>query len=92
MADFAIVTDDNPRHEAPEKIVAGILLGMRDPGKASVVHTRKAAIEYALAQARAGDMVVIAGKGHEADQIIGHERRPFSDRHVVGQILRVEHD
>jgi UDP-N-acetylmuramoyl-L-alanyl-D-glutamate--2,6-diaminopimelate ligase len=92
LADRAIVTDDNPRNEAPEKIVAEILRGMRNPGKASVVHNRKAAIQYALTEAEAGDMVVIAGKGHEQEQIVGNERRPFSDRHVVSEILRVDHD
>ena len=92
LADHAIVTDDNPRNESPQKIVADILQGMRAPGEASVVHNRKAAIQYALAEAAAGDMVVIAGKGHEREQIIGHERRPFSDRHVVAEILQVEHD
>ena len=92
LADHAIVTDDNPRHESPEKIVAGVLLGMQDPDRASVVHNRKAAIEYALSEAAAGDMVVITGKGHEPDQIVGDERRPFSDRYIVGQILGVSHD
>ena len=92
LADRAIVTDDNPRHEAPGKIVADILQGMRRPGEASVVHSRRAAIQYALSEASAGDLVVIAGKGHEQDQIIGHQRRPFSDRHVVAEILQVSHD
>ena len=92
LADHAIVTDDNPRHEAPEKIVADILQGMQEPGKASVVHNRKAAIQFALSQAAPGDMVVIAGKGHEQDQIVGYERRPFSDRHVVAEILRGDND
>lgn len=92
LADHAIVTDDNPRNESPEKIVAEILLGMQEPQKANVVHSRKAAIEYALAQAAPDDLVVISGKGHEQEQIIGSERRPFSDRHVVSQILQVSHD
>ncbi len=92
LADHAIVTDDNPRTEAPESIVADILAGMREPELASVVHNRRAAIEYALSQAAPGDLVVIAGKGHEQEQIIGNERRPFSDRHVVQQLLQVSHD
>jgi UDP-N-acetylmuramoyl-L-alanyl-D-glutamate--2,6-diaminopimelate ligase len=90
LADRVIVTDDNPRNEAPEKIVAEILAGMQQPDKASVVHNRQAAIEYALSQAAADDLVVIAGKGHELEQIIGNERRPFSDRHLVGRILQVD--
>ena len=92
LADRAIVTDDNPRTETPEKIVADILAGMQHPERASVVHNRQAAIEFALAEAAPGDLVVIAGKGHEQEQIIGNERRPFCDRHVVGQILEVSRD
>ena len=92
LADRAVVTDDNPRNEAPEKIVAEILAGMREPDRASVVHNRQAAIEYALSQASPQDLVVIAGKGHEQEQIIGKERRPFSDRHVVQRILQVSRD
>ncbi|HUV20662.1 MAG TPA: UDP-N-acetylmuramoyl-L-alanyl-D-glutamate--2,6-diaminopimelate ligase [Gammaproteobacteria bacterium] len=90
LADRVIVTDDNPRNEAPEKIVAEILAGMQQPDRASVVHNRQAAIEYALSQATADDLVVIAGKGHEQEQIIGNERRPFSDRHLVSRILQVD--
>jgi UDP-N-acetylmuramoyl-L-alanyl-D-glutamate--2,6-diaminopimelate ligase len=90
LADRVIVTDDNPRNEAPEKIVAEILVGMQQPDRASVVHSRQAAIEYALSQATADDLVVIAGKGHEQEQIIGNERRPFSDRHLVSRILQVD--
>ena len=90
LADRCIVTDDNPRNESPQKIVAEILAGMQQPDKVCVVHNRHAAIEYALSQATDDDLVVIAGKGHEQEQIVGNERRPFSDRHVVRQILRVE--
>ncbi|MBT8436820.1 MAG: UDP-N-acetylmuramoyl-L-alanyl-D-glutamate--2,6-diaminopimelate ligase [Gammaproteobacteria bacterium] len=92
LADRVIVTDDNPRNESPEKIVSEILAGMKRPGQACVVHNRQAAIEYALSQAAADDLVVIAGKGHEQEQIVGNERRPFSDRHVVSRILQVSHD
>jgi UDP-N-acetylmuramoyl-L-alanyl-D-glutamate--2,6-diaminopimelate ligase len=92
LADRVIVTDDNPRNESPEKIVSEILAGMKRPGQACVVHNRQAAIEYALSQAAPEDLVVIAGKGHEQEQIVGNERRPFSDRHVVSRILQVSHD
>ncbi len=90
LADRVIVTDDNPRNESPEKIVAEVLAGMQHADSACVVHNRQAAIEYALSQAAADDLVVIAGKGHEQEQIIGNERRPFSDRHLVGRILQVD--
>ncbi|MDH5355434.1 MAG: UDP-N-acetylmuramoyl-L-alanyl-D-glutamate--2,6-diaminopimelate ligase [Gammaproteobacteria bacterium] len=88
LADYVIVTDDNPRTESPEHIVSDILTGMNDPDKVNVVHNRLAAIEFALSQAASDDLVVIAGKGHEQEQIIGHERYPFSDRHVVERIMR----
>ena len=90
LADRVIVTDDNPRNESPQKIVAEILAGMQEAERASVVHNREAAIEYALSQASADDLVVIAGKGHEQEQIVGNERRPFSDRHVVARLLQVK--
>jgi len=92
LADRVIVTDDNPRNESPAKIVSEILAGMQHPDQACVVHNRQAAIEYALSQAAPKDLVVIAGKGHEQEQIVGNERRPFSDRHVVRRILQVSHD
>ena len=92
LADHAIVTDDNPRTEAPEKIVADVLAGMNQPNAATVVHNRQAAIEYALSQAGTQDLVVVAGKGHEQEQIVGIERRPFSDRQVISRILQVSHD
>ena len=92
LADRVIVTDDNPRNESPEKIASEILAGMLHPDQACVVHNRQAAIEYALSQAATGDLGVIAGKGHEQEQIVGNERRPFSDRHVVRRILQVSHD
>ncbi len=92
LADRVIVTDDNPRNESPEKIVSEILTGMKRPDQACVVHNRQAAIEYALSQAAAEDLVVIAGKGHEQEQIVRNHRRPFSDRHVVQRILQVKHD
>ncbi|MFV2033463.1 MAG: glutamate ligase domain-containing protein, partial [Gammaproteobacteria bacterium] len=88
LADRVIITDDNPRTEDPGKIVEDILRGLRHPESASVVHNRQAAIEYALSEAAAEDLVVIAGKGHEQEQIIGRERIPFSDRHVVQRIMQ----
>ena len=89
LADRVIITDDNPRTEPAEQIVRDILLGMDEPKQVSVVHSRQAAIEFALAGADAEDLVVIAGKGHEQEQIIGCERLPFSDRHVVQRIMKV---
>jgi UDP-N-acetylmuramoyl-L-alanyl-D-glutamate--2,6-diaminopimelate ligase len=79
-ADRLIVTDDNPRGEDGDRIVAMILQGIRRPGAVRVERDRARAIDAALAEARPGDAVLIAGKGHEDTQVVGAERRPFSDR------------
>ena len=88
LADRIIITDDNPRTEDPQQIVSEIQKGLMHPDKACVLHNRQAAIEYALTEAKIGDLVVIAGKGHEAEQIIGHQRFPFSDRQVVERFMQ----
>ncbi len=80
LADRVIVTDDNPRGEDADRIVAMILEGMREPRQALVERDRARAIDAALAEARPGDAVLVAGKGHEDYQIVGRERRAFSDR------------
>ena len=86
-ADFAIVTDDNPRHESPEKIVADILQGFSADTRAEVVHDRAAAIGKAVASAAQGDVVFIAGKGAESYQLEGDRAHPFSDRDVASRAL-----
>jgi UDP-N-acetylmuramoyl-L-alanyl-D-glutamate--2,6-diaminopimelate ligase len=63
---------------------------MRQPAVAHVVSDRAEAIHFALAEADAGDVVVVAGKGHETSQIVGRDVRPFSDRRVVLDSLGVE--
>jgi UDP-N-acetylmuramoyl-L-alanyl-D-glutamate--2,6-diaminopimelate ligase len=86
LADDVIVTDDNPRTEDPARIVADILAGM--PGRDTMVeHDRKRAIQTALRRSAPGDVVVIAGKGHEDYQIYGTVKRPFSDQAVVSEEL-----
>ena len=87
LADRVIVTDDNPRSEDPASIVSAILAGMQRPDAATVIHDRRQAIEQALAGARAGETVLIAGKGHEDYQIVGTERLSFSDRDVAQNLL-----
>lgn len=87
LADRVIVTDDNPRTESAEHIIEDILTGMQHPQAVTVIRDRRAAILQALAEAEAGDIVLIAGKGHEDYQIIGVERLPFSDRAVVREFL-----
>jgi len=88
LADVVVVTDDNPRREDPERIVHMILEGMREPVRARVVHDRRAAIESALAEAGEGDVVVVAGKGHEQEQLVAGRARPFSDRECVAGLAR----
>jgi len=89
-ADVVIVTDDNPRTEVSRSIIEQILAGMREPGAAQVIADRAEAIHHALAEADPGDVVVVAGKGHEEHQLIGGEVRPFSDRQVVQDALGSE--
>lgn len=79
-ADQVWVTDDNPRSEEPASIVAEILAGMADAATVSVEHDRRRAISAAIAAAGAGDVVLIAGKGHETTQQTGNARRSFDDR------------
>lgn len=83
FADKIIVTDDNPRHESPKAIVKDILSGFCAPNSVKVIHTRDAAIAVAIDEARPGDIVLVAGKGHEQEQVIGDQRLPFSDRDQV---------
>ncbi|MBF0454052.1 MAG: UDP-N-acetylmuramoyl-L-alanyl-D-glutamate--2,6-diaminopimelate ligase [Magnetococcales bacterium] len=90
LSDRTFITDDNPRHEEPAAIRAAIVQGCHLSAPASQteqVTPREEAILQALTQARAGDMVLIAGKGHETHQIIADEKRPFDDRQVAIQAL-----
>jgi len=93
LADDVIVTDDNPRTEDPARIVADILVGVRGPGATTalgtmVEHDRTRAIQTALRRSAPGDVVLIAGKGHEDYQIYATVRRPFSDQAVVSAELQ----
>ncbi|HEY3519306.1 MAG TPA: UDP-N-acetylmuramoyl-L-alanyl-D-glutamate--2,6-diaminopimelate ligase [Gammaproteobacteria bacterium] len=87
LADRIVLTDDNPRSEDPARIVADIRAGLHDHPRVSVIHDRRAAIAAAIERARVGDVVLVAGKGHEAEQLVGSERRAFSDRAVVAELL-----
>jgi len=86
-AQHIVLTDDNPRGEDPASIVADIRAGIDTDIRIEVEHSREAAIANTLARASSGDVVLIAGKGHELQQSIAGERRPFSDRTVVEQAL-----
>jgi UDP-N-acetylmuramoyl-L-alanyl-D-glutamate--2,6-diaminopimelate ligase len=83
-ADRVIVTDDNPRSEEPAEIRAAILAAA--PG-AIEIGDRRAAIRSAIGELAAGDVLLIAGKGHETGQIIGKQTLPFSDHEAVATAL-----
>ncbi|MHC9296900.1 UDP-N-acetylmuramoyl-L-alanyl-D-glutamate--2,6-diaminopimelate ligase [Mycobacterium sp. LTG2003] len=88
LADLVVVTDDNPRDEDPAAIRAAIVAGAGE-GNAKVVEVgdRRAAIDYAVAWAEPGDIVLIAGKGHESGQTSGGHTRPFDDRDELAAAL-----
>jgi UDP-N-acetylmuramoyl-L-alanyl-D-glutamate--2,6-diaminopimelate ligase len=92
LADDVTVTDDNPRTEDPARIVADILAGMTGVSPVGAVHTmvehnRARAIQAALRRSGPGDVVLIAGKGHEDYQIYGKVHRPFKDQSIVSAEL-----
>jgi UDP-N-acetylmuramoyl-L-alanyl-D-glutamate--2,6-diaminopimelate ligase len=88
LADRLIVTDDNPRTEDPAKIVADIQRGIAANHDVLTEHDRAVAIRKALRAARDGDVVLIAGKGHEDYQIVGSEKRAFSDQAIVKEFIQ----
>jgi UDP-N-acetylmuramoyl-L-alanyl-D-glutamate--2,6-diaminopimelate ligase len=89
LADHTIVTSDNPRSEEPAAIVDEILAGIDDRSTTEAIVDRHAAIERAVALAGAGDVVVIAGKGHEQGQEFEDGRKlPFDDVSVAREALR----
>ncbi len=88
-ADRVIVTDDNPRSEDPAAIRAAIMTAAPGAGE---VPDRNEAIRRAVAELERGDVLLIAGKGHETGQIIGHKIVPFSDHEAVATALATEAD
>jgi len=90
-SDLAILTDDNPRGEDPEAIYAEVLPGLerRPPAEGyRVIPDRREAIAAALAAAQPGDLVLIAGKGHESEQVYRDRSYPFDDRAVARDLIR----
>lgn len=89
-SDFSIVTSDNPRTEAPDKIIDDIVPGLEKvPGsRYTVVLDRREAIHMAITMARPGDLIIIAGKGHESYQLINEQIIPFDDRKVAAECLK----
>ena len=86
LADVAIVTSDNPRTESPEQIIDDIVAGMTHGDFGRIVN-RRAAIAEALRIARANDVVLLAGKGHETYQIIGSQKIDFDERAIVADLM-----
>lgn len=87
LADHIIITDDNPRHEDGDAIVADILDGITHRRHLRVQRDRARAIAEALQLARSGDVLLVAGKGHEEYQIVGDQHLPYSDRDTVQRLL-----
>ena len=88
LADLLILTSDNCRSEEPDGILRDILQGVDKEKPYTVIADRRAAVEYAVEIAKAGDVLLLAGKGHEEYEIRGGERLPFSEREIVGEALR----
>jgi len=92
-ADLIVLTSDNPRTEDPKRILLDIEVGVQKMGKEKgndyfVIENREEAIQFALSKAKANDIVIIAGKGHEPYQIIGTQKFPFDDREVARKFLK----
>ena len=87
LADHCIVTSDNPRSEDPAAIIAQIVAGMDATDRMDVIQDRSAAIQHAVGMARDGDIVLIAGKGHEHFQEFGNTTVSFDDRQMVKRYI-----
>ena len=88
LSDIIIVTSDNPRTEDPQQIIEDIIAGIPHGSPVTKEVDRRTAIHSALRQARSGDVVVVAGKGHEDYQVIGKEKIHFSDREIIEEFIR----
>ncbi len=89
LADIAVVTSDNPRTEDPEQILADVVAGIPASVEPLVISDRATAIRQAIREAKAGDGVLIAGKGHEDYQILGTEKIHFDDREQAREALAI---
>jgi len=87
LADFCIVTSDNPRSEDPDAIIEDIMEGVKDMNTPyTVISNRKEAIEYAIKNAKKDDVIVLAGKGHETYQILADKTIHFDEREIIADI------
>lgn len=88
LADFTIITSDNPRYEKPEDIIADIVIGMKKTdGEYITITNRKEAIAYAIHHGQPGDVIILAGKGHEDYQEIEGKKYPMDERVLIQEIL-----
>ena len=90
LADSVVITDDNPRRENPFNIIEDIFCGIGNPDAIYVNRDRAQAIAHAIGLSREGDVILVAGKGHETEQQIGEQRIPYSDREEVARLLGLE--
>lgn len=91
LSDFCIVTSDNPRTEEPMDIIRDIIPGINNTNcKYVIIDDRKKAIKYALNMGQKGDVIVIAGKGHETYQVLKNETIHFDEREIVHELLKEE--
>jgi len=89
LSDYVVVTSDNPRTESPDAIISDILEGMdRSANSFSVIENRREAIHWALKHSKPGDVLILAGKGHETYQIRGKEKVFFDEREVVAEYFQ----
>ena len=87
LADDVFVTSDNPRNESANQIIEDVMAGLEQPGKATIEPDRATAIQRAIASCKPGDVVLVAGKGHETWQEIDGRHLPFSDEAVIRNAL-----
>jgi UDP-N-acetylmuramoyl-L-alanyl-D-glutamate--2,6-diaminopimelate ligase len=90
LADCAVITSDNSRGENPQDIIDAIVSGIRQTGRDNytVIPNRREAIEYVLRSAQKGDVILLAGKGHETYEIDRMGRHPFDERLIVQEIMQ----
>jgi UDP-N-acetylmuramoyl-L-alanyl-D-glutamate--2,6-diaminopimelate ligase len=89
LSDFVVLTSDNPRSEDPLDIMNDVLVGLRRKDTACLVEPDRAtAIRRAIEEARPGDILILAGKGHETYQVLKEQTIPFDDREVAREVLR----
>jgi UDP-N-acetylmuramoyl-L-alanyl-D-glutamate--2,6-diaminopimelate ligase len=88
LADCVILTDDNVRNEDPKQIINDILSGCKNPDVIEIEHDRKVAIELAASKSADGDIILVAGKGHEPYQIVGNQTLPYDERQFVSRFQK----